>query len=76
MCVKLFYLSLIGKDFKYLESLFLFEFVTPVAFKVLKPWDILGGDKDYLMPIHLPWAGSPSTQPGCSKPHPTGLWIS
>jgi len=24
----------------------------------------------HLVPIPLPWAGTPSTRPGCSKPHP------
>uniref|UniRef100_A0A8C0AQG3 C2H2-type domain-containing protein n=1 Tax=Buteo japonicus TaxID=224669 RepID=A0A8C0AQG3_9AVES len=27
--------------------------------------------KDHLVPTPLPWAGTPSTRPGCSKPHPT-----
>jgi len=26
---------------------------------------------DHLVPTPLPWAGTPSTRPGCSKPHPT-----
>ena len=25
--------------------------------------------KDHLVPPPLPWAGTPSTRPGCSKPH-------
>ena len=29
--------------------------------------------KDYFIPI-LPWAGTYSTRPGCSKPHPTWPW--
>jgi len=28
----------------------------------------------YLGPTFLPWAGTPATRPGCSKPHPT--WLS
>jgi len=31
--------------------------------------------KDHLVPTPLPWAGTPSTRPGCSKPHPTQPWI-
>ena len=27
--------------------------------------------KDHLVPVFLPWAGTPSTRPGCSKTHPT-----
>jgi len=27
--------------------------------------------KDQHVPTPLPWAGTPSTRPGCSKPHPT-----
>jgi len=30
--------------------------------------------KDHLVPTPLPWAGTPSTRPGCSKPHPTWPW--
>ena len=30
--------------------------------------------KDHLVPPPLPWAGTPSTRPGCSKPHPTWPW--
>jgi len=26
---------------------------------------------DHLVPVPLPGAGTPSTRPGCSKPHPT-----
>ena len=26
---------------------------------------------DHLLPTPLPWEGTPSTRPGCSKPHPT-----
>ena len=26
--------------------------------------------KDHLVPTPSPWAGTPSTRPGCSKPHP------
>ena len=29
---------------------------------------------DHLVPTPLPWAGTPSTRPGCSKPHPTWPW--
>jgi len=25
--------------------------------------------KDHLVPTPPPWAGTPSTRPGCSKPH-------
>jgi len=27
--------------------------------------------KDDIVPPHLPWAGTPSTRPDCSKTHPT-----
>ena len=30
--------------------------------------------KDHLVPTPLPWAGTPSTRPGCSKPHPAWPW--
>jgi len=30
--------------------------------------------KDYLVPTPLLWAGTPSTRPGFSKPHPTWPW--
>jgi len=30
--------------------------------------------KDRLVPTHSPWAGTPCTRPGCSKPHPSWLW--
>ena len=30
--------------------------------------------KDHLVPNPLPWAGTSSTRPGCSKPHPTWPW--
>jgi len=30
--------------------------------------------RDYLVPAPLPWAGTPSTRPGCSKPCPTWPW--
>jgi len=30
--------------------------------------------KDHLIPTPLPWAGTPSTRPGCSEPHPTWPW--
>jgi len=26
--------------------------------------------KDHLVPTSLPWAGTSSSRPGCSKPHP------
>jgi len=29
---------------------------------------------DHLVPTPLPWAGTPSTRPGCSKPHPVWPW--
>jgi len=29
---------------------------------------------DHLISTPLPWAGTPSTRPGCSKPHP--MWPS
>jgi len=29
--------------------------------------------KDHVVPSPLPWAGTPSTRPVCSKPHPPGL---
>jgi len=29
---------------------------------------------DCLVPTALPWAGTLSTRPGCSKPHPTWPW--
>ena len=29
---------------------------------------------DHLSPTPLPWAGTPSIRPGCSKPHPTWPW--
>ena len=29
---------------------------------------------DHLVPTPLPRAGTPSTRPGCSKPHPTWPW--
>ena len=36
-------------------------------------WD--GRDlKDHLVPAALPWARTPSTRPGCSKPLPTRPW--
>ena len=31
--------------------------------------------KGHLVPIPLPWAGTPSTRPGCSKPHPASPGI-
>jgi len=31
--------------------------------------------KDHLAPTPLPWAGTPSTRPGHSKPHPAWPWI-
>ena len=30
--------------------------------------------KDHLVPTPLPWTGTPSTRPGCPKPHPTWPW--
>jgi len=33
-----------------------------------------GTFKDHLVPIPLPWAGTPSTKPGCSKSHQTLPW--
>jgi len=30
--------------------------------------------KDHAVPAPVPWAGTPSTRPGCSKPHPTWSW--
>ena len=30
--------------------------------------------KDYLVPAPPPWAGTPSTRPGCSELHPTWPW--
>jgi len=30
--------------------------------------------KDHLVPTLLPWAGTPSTRPGCSDLHPTWPW--
>ena len=30
--------------------------------------------KDHLVPTSLPWAGTPSTRPSCSKPHPAWPW--
>ena len=30
--------------------------------------------KDVLAPIPLPWSGTPSTRPGCSKPRPNWPW--
>jgi len=34
----------------------------------------IGRDLKYhLVPNPLPWAGTSSTRPGCSKPHPPGL---
>jgi len=37
----------------------------------------VGGDlKDHLGPIPLPWAGTPSTRPECSKPHLALPWKS
>ena len=30
--------------------------------------------KDHLVPTPLPWAGTPSTRPGCSKSHPAWPW--
>jgi len=29
---------------------------------------------DHLVPTPLPWAGTPSTRPGCSKPRPSWPW--
>jgi len=29
---------------------------------------------DHLVPIPLPWAGTPSTRPRCSPPHPAWPW--
>jgi len=29
---------------------------------------------DHLVPTPLPWAGTPSTRPGCSKPCPAWPW--
>ena len=35
----------------------------------------VGSDfKDHLVPTPLPWAGTPSARPGCSKLHPTWPW--
>jgi len=32
---------------------------------------LVGRDlKDHLVPMALPWAGTSSTRPGCSKPNP------
>jgi len=30
--------------------------------------------KDHPVPTPLPWAGTSSIRPGCSKPHPTWPW--
>jgi len=30
---------------------------------------------DHVVPTPLPWARTPSTRPGCSKPHPTWPWF-
>jgi len=30
--------------------------------------------KDHLVPTPMPWAGTPSTRPGCSELHPTWPW--
>ena len=38
-----------------------------------KVWDGRGLI-DHLVPPPLPWAGTPSTRPGCSKPRPTWAW--
>jgi len=36
---------------------------------------VVGRDlKDDLVPIILPWAGTPSIKPGRSKPHPAWFW--
>jgi len=31
--------------------------------------------RDHLVPNPLPWAGTPSTKPDCSKPHLTCTWF-
>lgn len=31
--------------------------------------------KDHLVPMPLPWVGTPSTRSGCQQPHPTWPWL-